>query len=48
MTTTWTITIDWDRNGNYSDTYDDVTDRVVKANWFLVGANSIYLYNAEN
>ncbi len=28
MPTTWTIAIDWDRNGNYSDTYDDVTSRV--------------------
>ena len=35
MTTTWTIAIDWDRNGNYTDTYDDVTSRVISANWKL-------------
>lgn len=35
MTTTWTIAIDWDRNGNYTDTYDDVTSRVISAKWFL-------------
>ena len=35
MTTTWTITVDWDRNGNYTDTYDDVSDRIISAIWFL-------------
>ena len=35
MTTAWTIAIDWDRNGNYADTYDDVTNRVMSAKWFL-------------
>jgi hypothetical protein len=35
MTTTWTIAVDWDRDGDYSDTYDDVSDRVISANWFL-------------
>src|SRR5258708_10382450 len=34
MTTTWTIAIDWDRNGDYTGTYDDVTSRVVSAEWF--------------
>lgn len=35
MTTSWTIAIDWDRNGNYTDAYDDVTSRVITAKWFL-------------
>ena len=35
MITTWTIAIDWDRNDNYSDTHDDITDRVISAKWFL-------------
>lgn len=35
MTTTWTIAIDWDRNGNYTDPNDDVSNYVVSANWFL-------------
>lgn len=35
MTTTWTIAIDWARNGNYTDTYDDVTSRVVSTDWFV-------------
>ncbi|MBL8160971.1 MAG: hypothetical protein JNJ61_03230 [Anaerolineae bacterium] len=37
MTTTWTIAVDWDRNGDYTGTYDNVTSRVISANWFLGG-----------
>ena len=47
MPTTWTIAIDWDRNGNYSDTYDDVTARVISANWFL-GMRKPYQNMADN
>ena len=47
MTTTWTIEIDWDRNGNYTDTYDDVTDRAISANWFL-GMRQPYQEMADN
>lgn len=47
MTTTWTIAIDWERNGNFSDTYDDVTDRVISANWFL-GMRQSYQEMADN
>jgi hypothetical protein len=32
---TWTIAIDWDRNGNFTDPYDNVTGRVIDARWFL-------------
>ena len=32
---TTTIAIDWDRNNNFTDTYDDVTARVIQVNWFL-------------
>lgn len=35
MPTTWTIAIDWDRNDNFTDTYDDVTARVISARWHL-------------
>ena len=35
MSTTWTIAIDWDRDGGFSDQYDDVTNQVVSAKWFL-------------
>ncbi len=35
MTTIWTIEIDWNRNDNFSGTYDDITDRVISANWSL-------------
>lgn len=40
MSTTWTIAIDWDRDGWNSDgapndDYENVTNRVISANWFL-------------
>jgi hypothetical protein len=35
MTTTWTIAIDWNRDGDYGDSYEDVTSRVVSTKWFL-------------
>lgn len=35
MPTTFAISIDWDRNNNFMDTYDDVTARVMQVNWFL-------------
>lgn len=41
MTTAWTIAIDWDRNNNYTDTYDNVTSRVISAKWGL-GARMPY------
>lgn len=41
MTTTWSIAIDWDRSGNFNGTYDDVTDEVISARWFL-GARKPY------
>jgi hypothetical protein len=47
MTTTWTISIDWDRSGNFDGTYDDVTDRVISANWFL-GMREPYQDDADD
>jgi hypothetical protein len=47
MPTTWTIAIDWDRNGDYSDIYDDVTSRVIEAQWFL-GQKKPYEHMADN
>lgn len=41
MATTWTIAIDWDRDGNFNGLYDDVTNRVIEANWFL-GQRQLY------
>jgi len=34
MTTTWTVAIDWDRDGEFTG-YDIVTDRTIWINWFL-------------
>lgn len=47
MTTTWTIAVDWGKNGNYTDTYDNVTDRVISANWFI-GMREPYQDIADN
>lgn len=47
MPTTWTISIDWDRNGDFSSTYDDVTSRVLQTNWFL-GMRKTYQDMADN
>ncbi len=38
--TNWTIAIDWDRNGDFTGAYDDVTDRVIEAHWFLGQSHS--------
>ncbi len=46
MTTSWTIAIDWDRDGNFSDDNDDVTSRVISAQWFI-GSRMPY-QNAAN
>ena len=35
MTTTWKVLIDWDRNGDFTGTYDDVTTYVLHAKWYL-------------
>ena len=45
--TTWTIAVDWDRSGDFSGTYDDVTSRVVSAKWFL-GTRRPYADTADN
>jgi len=47
MTTTWTIAIDWERNGSFDDTYNDVTDHVISAQWFL-GLRQPYQDAADN
>ncbi|MEO8391773.1 MAG: hypothetical protein ABI700_02165 [Chloroflexota bacterium] len=47
MTTTWTIAVDWNKNGSYTDTNDDVTSRVISANWFL-GMREAYQDVADN
>ena len=46
MATTWTIAIDWDRDGEFSGD-DIVTDRAVWVNWFL-GFRAPYVDIAEN
>ena len=35
MSTSWTIAIDWDRNGDFSGEHDDITQRVLLAEWFV-------------
>jgi hypothetical protein len=47
MPTTWKVQIDWDRNGNFTDTIDDVTNYVISANWFL-GMRKVYQDYAED
>jgi len=47
MITTWTIAIDWNRDGDYSDANEDVTSRVISANWSL-GIEKTYQETAEN
>ena len=46
MATTWTIAIDWDRNGEFSGD-DVVTNRTVWVNWFL-GFRDPYMDIAQN
>lgn len=45
--TTWTIAIDWERNGTFDDVHDDVTARVISAQWFL-GLRQPYQDAADN
>ena len=47
MGTTWTIAIDWDRNGNFNGTHDDVTAYAMSAHWFL-GTKTPYQNTADN
>jgi hypothetical protein len=47
MATTWAIAIDWDRSGNFNGTYDDVTEYVMSADWFL-GMKTPYQDTANN
>ena len=35
MPTTWALAVDWDRNNNFTGTYDDVTAHVKQVNWCL-------------
>jgi hypothetical protein len=45
--TTWTIAIDWNRDGDYTDTNEDVTARVLSAMWVL-GTQKPYQDIADN
>ncbi|MDX2138017.1 MAG: hypothetical protein SF123_07970 [Chloroflexota bacterium] len=47
MVTEFNLSIDWDRNGNFTDTNDDVTSRVMQVNWFL-GMRKPYQEKADN
>jgi hypothetical protein len=47
MTTTWTIAIDWDRDGSFDGQYDDVTNSAISADWFL-GERTPYQDTADN
>jgi hypothetical protein len=47
MTTTWTIAIDWDRDGSFSGQYDDITNNAISARWFL-GERKSYQDTADD
>lgn len=34
MPTSWAIAVDWDRNGHFAGTDDNITSRVIGATWF--------------
>ena len=46
MSTSWTIAIDWDRNGDFSGEHDDITQSVLLAEWF-VGMQRPYQLTAD-
>ena len=46
MSTSWAIAIDWDRNGDFSGEHDDITQRVLLAEWF-VGMQRPYQLTAD-
>ena len=46
MATSWTIAIDWDRNGDFSGEHDDITQHVLVAEWF-VGMQRPYKLTAD-
>ena len=47
MTTSWTIAIDWDRDGEFDGQDDDLTSYVISAAWFL-GERTPYQNTADN
>lgn len=47
MATTWTIAVDWERDGTFTGTYDDISDRYMDANWYL-GMRNAYQDIANN
>jgi len=46
MSTSWTIVIDWDRDGDFSGEHDDITQHVLYAEWF-VGMQRPYQLTAD-
>lgn len=47
MATTWTIGIDWNRDGDFTDSNEDVTSWVIDACWSL-GMQKPYQDVADN
>lgn len=47
MATDWLLAVDWNRDGDFTDTNEDLLDRVVSANWFL-GTRQPYQDSADN
>ena len=39
MSITWTIAIDWNRGGTFTDTYDDVSSSTIDARWDAANRN---------
>jgi hypothetical protein len=47
MATNWTISVDWNGDGAYTQPIDEVTNWVLEANWFL-GMRTLYQDLADN
>ncbi|MEO1287538.1 MAG: hypothetical protein AAFV93_07205, partial [Chloroflexota bacterium] len=47
MTTTWKILVDWDRTGDFDESYDDITNYVINAKWYL-GFSQPYAHVAND
>jgi hypothetical protein len=47
MTTNFNLSIDWDRNNNFTGTHDNITNRVMWVNWYL-GSKKPYQDTSDN
>jgi hypothetical protein len=47
MTTQWRLLVDWDRDGNFSGLYDNITNDLMQLEWFL-GMRQAYSTTADD